>query len=106
MYKHIILDVIAGADGKMTLYEDPGDNNDYDTAYSTTEIRQEGGKLIVDPRKGSFEGMPSERSYCIRVHDGKGGIRNIDVPATACDKKTRNRYLTTYCKQLLKITCN
>lgn len=87
MYKHIILDVIAGADGKMTLYEDPGDNNDYDTAYSTTEIRQEGGKLIVDPRKGSFEGIPSERSYCIRVHDGKGGTRNIDVPATACDKK-------------------
>ena len=93
----------------MTLYEDPGDNNDYDTAYSTTEIRQEGGKLIVDPRKGSFEGMPSERSYCIRVHDGKGGIAISMYPPQPAIKNSKSlskQLSITYCKQLLKITCN
>ncbi len=85
-YPHIVLDVIAGADGSATLYEDPGDNADYATACSTTEIRHHDGRLTIGARQGSFAGMPATRSYTVRVHDGKGKIRTIDIPAKPTDR--------------------
>ncbi len=87
MYKHLVLDIVTGADGTTTLYEDPGDNRDYATAFSTTEISQSKGKLTIKPRKGSFDGMPAERSYTLKIHDGKGGIRTIAVPPTPCNQE-------------------
>ena len=57
------------------------------TAFSTTEISQSKGKLTIKPRKGSFDGMPAERSYTLKIHDGKGGIRTIAVPPTPCNQE-------------------
>ncbi|MCM1519840.1 MAG: glycoside hydrolase family 31 protein [Lachnoclostridium sp.] len=86
VYPHIILDVIAGADGEATLYEDPGDNRDYATEYSTTKLLHNNGRLTVQPRRGTFKGMPDSRSYTIRVHDGNGDIRTIEVPSSPCNE--------------------
>lgn len=54
-----------------TLYEDDGHSKEYDTAYALTTIRKESTDerltLTVEPRRGSFEGMPAERLYEIRL---------------------------------------
>ena len=76
----LVLDVVAGADGSATLYEDAGDNQDYDTAYATTLITHRESdntiSLEIAPRQGSYDGMPLERSYQVN-------IANVDACGTA-----------------------
>ena len=108
--KRLILNVIGGADGKGELYEDAGDSNDYDTAYTTTAYTQtvKGKKttITIEPRTGSYAGMPAERGYELRYFGNKVGsakvngkkakvsydaataCSTIEVPALPCSAKT------------------
>lgn len=65
----LTLQVVPGAKGEFSFYEDEGNSADYATAYTRTLISQvtEGTKttLTIAPRTGSFEGMPEERAYRI-----------------------------------------
>lgn len=71
-----------GANGSFTLYEDEGDNYNYEKGtYSTIIFSWNDIKrtLTICERKGSFPGMLTKRKFCIvRVTKGNGiGIDNV-----------------------------
>jgi alpha-D-xyloside xylohydrolase len=60
--------VYPGKDGKFTLYEDEGTNYNYEKgAFSTINFEYNNalGTLTISPRKGSFDGMLSKRTFRI-----------------------------------------
>ncbi len=60
--------VYEGANGSFTLYEDEGDNYNYEKgAYSTITFSWDDAKkvLTIGERKGSFTGMLTERKFNI-----------------------------------------
>ncbi|MFT4093210.1 MAG: glycoside hydrolase family 31 protein [Niabella sp.] len=64
----IKLGVFPGGTGSSTLYEDNGNDQQYDTRYGTTGLhtRQHAdgsATLTIDPVKGRFPGMNTERNY-------------------------------------------
>ena len=68
-----IVKFIAGKDGKTSLYEDNGDNQDYDSncAFTDIEQRHKGKKssFIIHPRRGNGIGLPTDRSYCFEIYN-------------------------------------
>jgi alpha-D-xyloside xylohydrolase len=66
----IELRIYPGADGQFLLYEDEGDNYDYEKGvYATIAFHWDNGKrqLLIEDRKGSFPGMLRQRSFHIVV---------------------------------------
>lgn len=64
----IHLKIYPGANGSFTLYEDEGDNYNYeDGKYSTINIIWHNAKrtLTLENRMGSFEGMQQHRQFSI-----------------------------------------
>jgi alpha-D-xyloside xylohydrolase len=60
--------VFPGADGEFTLYEDEGDNYNYEKGkYSTITFKWNDSKkiLTIEDRKGSFPGMLTSRNFQI-----------------------------------------
>ncbi len=68
--------VYAGANGVFTLYEDEGDNYNYEKgAYSTITFTWDDTKktLSIGDRKGSFSGMPAALKFnIVRVEKDRG----------------------------------
>ena len=59
-----------GADATFTLYDDEGDSYRYEEgAYATIELRWDDARrtLHIGKRQGSYEGMPTERTFIIRT---------------------------------------
>ena len=68
------LRVYPGADGQFILYEDEGDNYNYEKgAYSIIPIRwnERTRTLTIGERQGSFKGMLQQRRFNIVTPDGK-----------------------------------
>ncbi|MBQ0075386.1 MAG: DUF5110 domain-containing protein [Prevotella sp.] len=66
------LDVVIypGADATFTLYEDEGDNYNYEKgAYSTIEMKwnDKSKTLTIGKRNGRFDGMLTQRNFNVRV---------------------------------------
>jgi hypothetical protein len=64
----IELRVYPGADGSFTLYEDEGDNYNYQSGtYATIPISYSNatGKVTIGARSGSFTGMLTNRTFNI-----------------------------------------
>lgn len=62
----IELRVYRGRDARFALYEDAGDGYGYEQgAYAVTPLTwdESASTLAIGPRKGAYEGMPSERTY-------------------------------------------
>ena len=73
----IIVNVYPGADATFTLYDDEGDGYRYEQgAYATVELRWDDGRRVlhIGKRRGSFEGMPAERTFIIRTPWGEKQI--------------------------------
>lgn len=72
----IELRVYRGADGDFTLYDDEGDNYDYEKGvYSTIPLHWDEKKqtLTIGARKGAFPGMLQERNFhVVWVSEGRG----------------------------------
>jgi len=72
----IDLRIYDGADGDFTLYEDEGDNYDYEHgAYSVIPIHWDDitSTLTVGDRRGSFPGMLAHKTFrIVRVSEGHG----------------------------------
>ena len=70
--EEIILKVVPGADGVGSFYEDNGDNQDYlaggwaRTAFTYQNVSSTSKRLIISPREGSFEGMPTTRTWTVQ----------------------------------------
>ncbi|MBO7069431.1 MAG: DUF5110 domain-containing protein [Bacteroidaceae bacterium] len=70
--EEIILKVVPGADGTGSFYEDNGDNQDYKgngwarTQFTYRNISAASKSLTISPREGSFEGMPTTRTWTVQ----------------------------------------
>lgn len=106
--EHLVINVVSGKEGKGKLYEDEGDNSDYDVAYATTAFTQtlNGNKrtLVINPREGNSSNLPSMRSYTINVYNSnapqavvvngdaitkysyspESKCTTVEIPANAC----------------------
>ncbi|WP_019909415.1 glycoside hydrolase family 31 protein [Paenibacillus sp. HW567] len=64
------LKVYAGKDATFTLYEDEGDNYNYESgSYSTIELRwcEEERILTIGKRSGCYTGMQAVRSFTVEI---------------------------------------
>jgi alpha-D-xyloside xylohydrolase len=72
----IELRLYTGADGDFTLYEDQGDNYDYEHGTNSTipmHWDDEAATLTIGNRSGSFPGMLEHRTFrIVSVTDGRG----------------------------------
>ena len=72
----IDLRIYTGADGDFTLYEDEGDNYDYEHGiYSVIPIHwnDKAETLTIRDRRGNFPGMLEHRTFrVLRVTEGHG----------------------------------
>ena len=76
-WDNLIINVYPGADGTFTLYEDEGDNYNYESgAYTEIQMKWNDTKriLTIDARKGEYNGMLPKRNFTIRTADGKEKI--------------------------------
>ena len=68
--------IYPGADGDFTLYDDEGDNYDYEHgAYSVIPLHwdDKASTLTVGERRGSFPGMLEHRTFrIVRVRESNG----------------------------------
>lgn len=65
--------VYPGADGNFVLYEDEGNNYNYENgAYTEIPMTWNDAKrtLTIDARCGCYEGMLDERKFTVRMPDG------------------------------------
>ncbi len=65
--------VYPGADASFTLYEDKGDNYDYEKGSSSViplKWNDRKRTLTIDSRSGSYPGMRTSRTFTIRLADG------------------------------------
>ncbi len=69
------LDVVAGADGSATLYDDAGDNSDYATSYATTAMTHTSADrtetIIIDApvTHGSYTAPNANRAWTVSLLD-------------------------------------
>ena len=96
---NLIVNIVAGKPGEFELYEDSGDSNDYDHNYATTLIshKREGKKGVytISARKGSSNGLASERGYELKIFNtdkpkGKAVVdgKKVDVKYDAASRCT------------------
>ena len=79
--------VYPGQDGAFTLYEDEGDNYNYEQGnFATINIAWNDStrQLILDDRQGSYPGMQASRTFRVVIASGK----SFD-PATTEEMETR-----------------
>ena len=75
--------IYPGADGSWTLYEDEGDNYNYEKGMYTNipfEWNDAERTLTIGDRKGSYKGMLADRNFRIVLVDGK--TAGADAPAS------------------------
>ena len=73
--------VYPGANGRFTLYEDEGDNYNYEKGQYATIAFQWDDKartLTIGERKGNYPGMLTKRQFTIVTPDGKQQVVNYD----------------------------
>lgn len=72
-WDNLTICVYPGENGSFTLYEDEGDNYNYESgAYTEIHMTWNDAKrtLTIEPIKGSYNGMISVRKFMIRTPDG------------------------------------
>jgi alpha-D-xyloside xylohydrolase len=75
--------IYEGADGNFTLYEDEGDNYNYEKGkYSTIDFvwNNKNRTFTIKDRKGSFPGMLQKRTFNIVLVNKNNGV-GMEVPA-------------------------
>ena len=84
-WDNLELRIYPGADATFTLYEDEGDNYNYEKGvYSTIPITWDNAthKLTIGQRQGSFPGMLQERQFVITLPDGNPQTVSYNGSAT------------------------
>ncbi len=80
-WDNLELRVYPGADGSFVLYEDEGDNYNYEKGVYSTITFQWNDKskiLTISQRKGDFPGMLQQRQFTIVLPDGRQQTVNYD----------------------------
>lgn len=69
--------VYPGANASFTLYEDEGDNYNYEKGrYSTIEMQwnDRSRTLTIGQRRGAFEGMVANRTFVVKTPSGQKSV--------------------------------
>ena len=72
-WDNLELRLYPGADGSFTLYEDEGDNYNYEKGvYTTIQMRwnDKARTLTIGSRQGQYPGMLTSRQFTIVLPDG------------------------------------
>ena len=80
--------IYPGADATFTLYEDEGDNYNYEQgAYSTITLQWNDRKrtLTIGKREGSFKGMLENRTFRIQLPDGD--VKTVEYNGSKAEVK-------------------
>ena len=75
--KPLEIRVYRGADGAFTIYDDEGDNYNYEKGkYTTIPLtwNDTTGTLIIGPHKGKFPGMAKEQTFRIVFVNENHGV--------------------------------
>lgn len=75
---------LSGADAEFTLYEDEGDNYNYEKGrYSTITFKwnDRSRTLTIGKRLGDFAGMQKQRTFRVRLNS-VGGEKKADAVKT------------------------
>ena len=83
-WDHLEIRVYPGADGQFTLYEDEGDNYNYEKGvYSTVPFvwKEKERTLTIGARQGSYPGMLQARKFTLVLPDGT--TQTVDYNGTA-----------------------
>ena len=75
--KPITINIYPGADCEFSIYEDEGDNYNYEKgAFSTIPMTWNDKKntLTIGQREGSYEGMPTEQTIIVKTPKGEKEI--------------------------------
>ncbi len=86
-WDNLELRVYPGADATFTLYEDEGDNYNYERGvYSTInfEWSDRSRTLTIGQRKGSFPGMIQSRKFTIVLPDGTSSVIEYQGEEVTC----------------------
>lgn len=86
-WDNLELRVYPGADATFTLYEDEGDNYNYERGvYSTInfEWSDRSRTLTIGQRKGSFPGMIQSRKFTIVLPDGTSSVIEYQGEEITC----------------------
>ena len=73
----ITFTVYPGADASFHLYEDEGNNYNYESgAYSIIDFNWDNNKkrLTIGNREGAFDGMVNERQFVIKLGDKEKSV--------------------------------
>ena len=115
-----VVTVFPGGDGIFDLYEDNGNDKEYDRKYARISLQSKhvGNRLevTIGSRKGGYPGMPAERAFKVKVvgsaipqsvtvngktvnyvYDGNSLSLLIDIPIA--DAKCEKQVLITYPEQ-------
>ena len=105
--EEIYVTVFPGGNGCFSMYEDAGNDKNYATEYATTQLSSSWNgceqTVTIAPRKGSYEGMPAQRNFKVKVvasaapasvtvngqeasyeYDGYDFSFTVDIPVTDC----------------------
>mgnify|MGYP002290259538 CR=1 FL=1 len=108
----ICFEIYPGGNGSFTLYEDYGDDNNYDTEYATTLVESTQCDsiltVVISPRKGSYREMPESRAFSLRIpatlppltvtvdgktcsytYDPEELATEVELPVLPCDSERR-----------------
>ena len=80
-WDNLELRLYPGANGDFTLYEDEGDNYNYEKGQYATIAFHWNDKtrtLTIDERKGNYPGMLTKRQFTIVTPDGKQQVVNYE----------------------------
>ena len=103
----IYVTVFPGGNGCFNMYEDAGNDKNYATEYATTQLSNSWNgceqTVTIAPRKGSYEGMPAQRNFKVKViasaapasvtvngqeasyeYDGYDFSFTVNIPVTDC----------------------
>ena len=121
----ITVSVFPGQRGEFRMYEDNGNDKDYEESYATTTLSSERSSntltVKIDARKGSYKDMPTQRRFKVKVvasavpekvtvdgtegkyeYDGENLALIIDVPQTDC--AVEKTVVVTYPKDAVDVS--
>jgi alpha-D-xyloside xylohydrolase len=80
--KELTIAIYPGKNAKFTLYEDEGDNYNYEQgASSTIELAWDDKRkiLTIGERQGAFTGMEKERTMRVVLHNAEKKSEKVNV---------------------------
>lgn len=102
--RQIILDIVAGEEGEGSLYEDQGDNSDYQTRYARTglvhNVDGDTEYYTIEPRQGDATGLPEKRAWVLNILNA-GNPKEIKMNG---NKAKKNTWTYDPAKKILRIS--